>query len=185
MHQQSWEQIWSWETQTLASRRSDSVSGIRQGCLIYVILFLNEMLFPYPWCLLHQTSLAALFMGFNAPSCLQSLNLHISAALPLQIDSATAWDPKWDTISHKQRHRFGLLYYHILELHKGERCVKRTTSLFQTINILWVCWAPSHMKLYYSISTHRRTLSKSRNSGECSRCLPDTEVLSRKKTCQW
>lgn len=99
------------------------------------------MFFPYPWCLLPQTSLAALFMGFNAPSCLQSLNLHTSAALPLQIDNGTAWDPTWDTISPKQCHCFGLLYSHILELHKGESCVKRTTSLFQTINILWVCWA--------------------------------------------
>lgn len=42
-------------------------------------------------------------------------------------------------------------------------------------NILWVCWGPSHVKLYYSIG--RRTLSNSRNSGECSRCLSDTEVI--------
>lgn len=45
-------------------------------------------------------SLAALLMGFNAPSCLQCLNLHISATLPLQIDSEAAQDPIWDTVSY-------------------------------------------------------------------------------------
>lgn len=86
------------------------------------------MLFPYPWCLLHQScmlagSLAALLMGFNAPACLHCLNLHISAALPLQIDSGAARDPMWSTVSYKQCHCFGLLYCHIPELHKGESCV--------------------------------------------------------------
>lgn len=83
---------------------------------------------------------------------------------PCRLIVEAAQDPTWDTISYKQRHCFGLLYSHMLELHKGESCVKIITSPFQTINILWVCWAPSHKKRYYSISTHRRTLSKSRNS---------------------
>lgn len=73
-----------------------TVSYIRQRLpnLLNFILKWNA----YPWCLLHQTcmlagSLAVLLTGFNAPSCLQCLNLHISAALPLQTGSGNCMRP--------------------------------------------------------------------------------------------
>lgn len=175
MHQQSWEQIWFWGTLTLACWRSDSVSHIRQRLPYLCHFILKWNAFP-----LSLVSFASNLYAGRLFSCtaygVQYPNVHISAALPLQIDSGAARDPTWGTISYKECHPFGLLYSHIPKLHKGESCVKRITSLFQIINIWWVHWAASHVKLYYSINTHGRALSKSKNSGGCSRCLPDTEI---------
>lgn len=102
-----------------------------------------------------------------------------NSGFPLRIDSGETREPTWDIMSYKQHHPFGLLSSRILELHEGERHVKRITSLFKTLNILWVCWAASHVKWYYSISTCGRALNKSKNSavvlGGHSRCLPDAE----------
>lgn len=107
------------------------------------------------------------------------LNSQISTGFPLQIDSGETQELTWDVISYKQYHPFGLLSSHILELH--ERCVKRITFLFKPLNILWVCWAASHMKQYFSTSTCGRALNRSRNSAVvldgCSRCLPDAESM--------
>lgn len=127
------------------------------------------MLFPYPWCLLHAGRLfSCIAYGVQCPILLSMPEFtHFFCFAPA--------DRQWSSVGHNFIQAVPSLC-HILELQKEESCVKRITSLFQTINILWVCWAQSHVKLCYSISTHRRALSKSRNSGGCSRCLTDTEI---------